>query len=54
MLYFVNAGLDVGFLKVIGEIGRQSGKDQGLETVFAGFDDAAGTTFYSVGLRMGI
>ncbi|HEX6644432.1 MAG TPA: hypothetical protein VF037_07135 [Gemmatimonadales bacterium] len=54
MLYFLDAGLDFGFVKLIGEIGRQSGKDQGLETTFAGFDDAAGTTFYSVGLRVGL
>ena len=54
MLYFLNAGLDFGFVKLIGEVGRQSGKDQALGTVFTGFDDTAGTTFYSVGLRMGI
>jgi len=54
MLYFVNAGADFGLVKLVGEIGRQWGKDQGLSTEFTGFDDTAGTTFYSVGLRVGI
>ncbi|HEU4828873.1 MAG TPA: hypothetical protein VFT04_06740 [Gemmatimonadales bacterium] len=54
MLYFLNAGLDFGLVKLVGEVGRQSGKDQGLGTEFTGFDDTEGTTFYSVGLRMGI
>jgi hypothetical protein len=53
-LFFLNAGLDFGFLKLVGEVGRQSGNDQGLGTEFIGFDDTGGTTFYSVGLRMGI
>jgi hypothetical protein len=54
MLYFVNAGVDFGLVKLVGEIGRQWGKDQGLATEFTGFDDTGGTTFYSVGLRVGI
>ena len=54
MLYFLNDGLDLGLVKLVGEVGRQSGKDQNLETEFAGFDDAEGTTFYGVGLRVGI
>jgi hypothetical protein len=54
VLYFLNAGLDFGLVKLVGEVGRQAGKDQGLGTEFTGFDDTAGTTFYSVGLRMGI
>lgn len=54
MLYFLDAGLDLGMLKVVGEIGHQQGKDQNLGTTFDGYDDASGTTFYSLGLRMGI
>ena len=54
MLYFLNAGLDFGLVKLVGEVGRQAGKDQNLGTVFTGFDDTEGTTFYSVGLRMGL
>lgn len=54
MLYFVDAGLDFRFVKLVGEIGYQEGKDQGLGTTFTGFDDTKGTTFYSVGLRVGI
>jgi hypothetical protein len=54
MLYFVNAGLELGLVKLVGEVGHQRGKDQNLGTVFTGFDDTEGTTFYSVGLRVGI
>jgi hypothetical protein len=54
VLYFLNAGLDFGLVKLVGEVGRQAGKDQELRTVFTGFDDTEGTTFYSVGLRVGI
>ena len=54
MLYFLNAGLDFGLVKLVGEVGRQAGKDQNLGTVFTGFDDTEGTTFYGVGLRMEI
>lgn len=54
IVYFLNAGLDFGVVKLIGEAGRQAGRDQNLGTVFTGFDDAGGTTFYSVGLRVGI
>ena len=50
---FVDAGFDFKFLKIVGEIGHQSGKDQQLITNFQGFDDTKGTTFYSAGLRFG-
>ncbi|MEO8226269.1 MAG: hypothetical protein ABI637_02510, partial [Gemmatimonadota bacterium] len=50
---FLDAGLDLKVIKVIGEIGRQSGSDQHLITNFQGYDDTKGTTFYSVGLRFG-
>ena len=50
---FADAGFDFKFLKIVGEIGHQSGKDQQLITNFQGFDDTKGTTFYSAGLRFG-
>jgi hypothetical protein len=51
---FADAGLDFKFIKLMAEIGHQSGKDQNLGTTFTGYDDTKGTTFYSVGLRMGL
>ena len=50
---FVDAGVDLKVVKVVGEIGRQFGVDQGLTTTFDGYNDAGGTTFYSLGLRFG-
>ena len=50
---FADAGLDFRFLRIVGEIGRQSGRDQQLVTNFQGFDDTKGTTFYSAALRFG-
>lgn len=50
---FADAGLDLKVLKIVGEIGHQSGRDQHLITNFQGFDDTKGTTFYSAGLRFG-
>jgi hypothetical protein len=50
---FADAGFDFRFLRIVGEIGHQSGRDQQLITNFQGFDDTKGTTFYSAGLRFG-
>ncbi len=52
-MIFADAGLDLKVIKLVGEIGHQSGKDQQLITTFEGFDDTKGTTFYSAGLRFG-
>ena len=52
-MFFLDGGLDFRFVKLMGEVGVQSGKNQNLGTTFTGFDDAGATTFYSVGLRMG-
>jgi hypothetical protein len=54
MLYFLNTGLDLGLVTLVGEVGHPSGKNQNPETEFAGVDDTEGTTFYGVGLRVGI
>lgn len=50
---FADAGLDFRFLRIVGEIGHQSGRDQQLVTNFQGFNDTRGTTFYSAALRFG-
>ena len=52
-MYFLDAGLHVGLVRIVGEIGYQRGRDQRLGTTFAGYDDTSGTTFYSIGLRVG-
>jgi hypothetical protein len=52
-MIFADAGVKLGPVQLVGELGRQSGMDQELGTRFTGFDDTAGTTFYSLGLRAG-
>ena len=52
-LGFVDAGLGLGAFRLTGEIGYQFGVDQQLNTTFEGYDDTAGSTFYSVGLQLG-
>ncbi|HEU4698025.1 MAG TPA: hypothetical protein VFS40_02515 [Gemmatimonadales bacterium] len=52
-MVFANAGFDFKFVKLVGELGYQTGKDQKLTTDFEGIDTKAGTTFGSVGLRVG-
>lgn len=53
-LGFVDAGLGLGVFRLAGEIGYQFGVDQQLGTTFEGYDDTAGSTFYSVGLQLGL
>ncbi|HXE58133.1 MAG TPA: hypothetical protein VNK43_09035 [Gemmatimonadales bacterium] len=50
---FLNAGLDLSVLKVVGELGYQGGKDQDLSTDFEGWDAEGGRLFGGVGLRFG-
>jgi hypothetical protein len=52
-LVFVNAGLSLAALKLVGEVGLQSGKDQGLTTNFSDFDPKAAHVFGGVGFRLG-
>lgn len=52
-LGFVDAGLAFGVFRLTGEIGYQFGVDQQLNTTFEGYDDTAGSTFYSLGLQLG-
>jgi hypothetical protein len=50
---FADAGLAFGVFRLTGEIGYQFGVDQQLSTTFEGYDDTAGSTFYSLGLQLG-
>ncbi|HET8762532.1 MAG TPA: hypothetical protein VFM12_03910 [Gemmatimonadales bacterium] len=50
---FVDGGLAFGVFRLTGEIGYQFGVDQHLDTTFEGYDDTAGSTFYSLGLQLG-
>jgi hypothetical protein len=52
-LAFVNAGLNLSVLKLTGEVGYQTGKDQNLSTDFEDFDTTKGKLFAGLGLRVG-
>src|SRR4051812_29218263 len=52
-LAFVNAGLNLSVLKLAGEVGYQTGKDQNLSTDFEDFDTTRGKFFAGLGLRVG-
>ncbi len=49
-----DAGLNLGPVRLVGELGYQLGKDQRLTTTFTGFDTKAGKVFFSGGLQLGI
>ena len=51
-LAFLNAGLDLAALSVVGEAGYQSGRDQELTTDFEGLDTKSGKFFAGLGLRV--
>lgn len=53
-LGFLDGGLALGMIRFTGEIGYQFGVDQHLNTTFEGYDDTAGSIFYSLGLQFGI
>ena len=50
-MLFLDAGLDLATVKLVGELGYQTGKDQHLTTNFTGFDPKAGHVFGGLGLR---
>lgn len=50
-LVFAGGGVQLGPVMLAAEIGHQFGRDQSLTTTFEGFDDTAGTTYFSAGLR---
>ena len=51
-LAFVNAGFNLTVMRLIGEVGYQTGKDQNLNTNFEDFDTTKGKFFAGLGLRM--
>ena len=53
-LLFLDAGLDLGLLQLVGELGYQTGKDQNLSTDFEDFDTDGGRLFAGLGLRVGL
>jgi hypothetical protein len=52
-LAFLNAGLNLSMLRLTGEVGYQTGKDQNLSTSFEDFDTTKGKFFAGLGLRVG-
>jgi hypothetical protein len=52
-LAFVNAGLNLSVLRLTGEVGYQTGKDQNLSSTFEDFDTTKGKFFAGLGLRLG-
>ncbi|PYP17289.1 MAG: hypothetical protein DMD52_05200 [Gemmatimonadetes bacterium] len=50
---FADAGLSLAVIKLVGEVGFQTGKDQSFATTFSNFDPKAGHVFGGVGLRFG-
>jgi hypothetical protein len=52
-LVFLDAGLSLSAVKLLGEVGYQGGKDQKLSTDFEEFDTTKGKFFASFGLRVG-
>jgi len=52
-LVFVNGGLSLAVVKLVGEIGLQAGKDQAFATQFSGFDPKAAHVFGGIGIRLG-
>ena len=50
---FVNGGLSLAAVKLLGEIGLQAGKDQQYVTQFQDFDPKAAHAFGGIGIRFG-
>jgi hypothetical protein len=51
-LAFVNAGLDLAAVSIVGEAGYQSGRDRELSTDFEDYDTTSGKFFAGLGLRL--
>ena len=49
---FTNAGLTMGLVKLVAELGYQTGTDQSFATTFSDFDPKAGHVFWGAGLRI--
>jgi hypothetical protein len=52
-LAFVNVGLDLAAVSLVGEAGYQGGRDQELSTEFEDYDTTSGKFFAGLGLRLG-
>ncbi|HZI21826.1 MAG TPA: hypothetical protein VFD76_04895 [Gemmatimonadales bacterium] len=52
-LVFVDGGLSLAAVKLVGEVGLQAGKDQSYFTQFSGFDPKAAHVFGGLGVRFG-
>lgn len=52
-LAFVNVGLDLAAVSLVGEAGYQGGRDQELSTDFENYDTTSGKFFAGLGLRLG-
>jgi hypothetical protein len=50
---FVDAGINLSMVRLTGEVGYQTGKDEHLNTNFEDFDTTKGKLFAGLGLRMG-
>jgi len=50
---FVDGGLNLAAVKLVGEVGFQTGKDQSFATTFRDFDPKAGHVFGGLGVRFG-
>jgi len=50
---FADAGLSLAAVKLVAELGFQTGKDQGFATTFRDFDPKAGHVFGGIGFRFG-
>ena len=48
---FADAGLTMGLVRLVAELGYQTGTDQSFATTFSGFDPKAGHVFWGAGLR---
>jgi hypothetical protein len=51
-LAFINAGVDLATVSLVGEAGYQSGRDQELSTEFEDYDITDGKFFAGLGLRL--
>lgn len=51
-ILFVDAGMNFLLVKLVGELGYQTGKDQKLTTNYQGFDPKAGHVFGGIGIRV--
>jgi hypothetical protein len=51
---FANAGLNFVAMKLVGEIGYQTGKDQRLSTNYSDFDPTAGHVYGGIGVRFSL